>query len=163
MQYGNGKFVENTWELQDCEIGKGVWRNFTDPDHRYGFTVFLPRAVFEEMEEEGWYVKHKEKYAGDNREYSLDVALGFEFQPPKITLIASDGASTIITEENVGLLQTADIERCDLIVRPRNWKKNGNSGVQAWVDTMTVWLKEPRGKKRVIRASFDDRDEEEEE
>ena len=118
----------------------------------YGFTVFLPENVYNDMWEEGWYVKHKEKYAGDQREFSLDVGFRFDMYPPNITMVTHDGASVIVTEDNVALLQTADFERVDLIVRPHNWKsKTGDKGVAAKVDTMTVWLKKPR---RSVNASF---------
>lgn len=159
MIYGNGKFVEDSWEILDCTIGRGVWRNFVGQNGDYGFTVFLPESLYNDMAEEGWYVKHKEKYAGDQREFSLDVSFRFDKYPPKITVITNDGATMIMSEDNISLLQTADFERVDLVVRPYNWQKDGNSGVSAKVETMTVWLKKPR---RSVNASFGTRDEEEE-
>lgn len=151
MVYGNGKFVEEKWELQDCMVGRGTWRKFDAEDGNYGFTVFLPEALYEALKEEGWYVKHKEKYAGDQREFQIDVSFRFDKYPPNITMISDDGARVIVSEANVAALQTADFERVDLVIRPYNWKKDGNSGVSAKVDTMDIYLKKPR---RRINASF---------
>ena len=156
MNYGGE--VTDKLELLDCTIGRGPWRNFSGEKGTYnnegerGFTVFLPESLYHEMLDEGWYVKHKEQYAGDEREYQLNVTLAFGKYPPAITMIASDGASTILTEDNISLLQTADFERCDLIIRPYNWENaRGEKGVKAYVDTMTVWIKPPR---RSWNASF---------
>lgn len=160
MIYGNGKFVEDNLELLDCTIGRGVWRNFEGDDGDYSFTVFLPRDLYESMEEEGWYVKHKEKYAGDEREFQVDVGFRFDKYPPKISMVTHDGASVIVTESNVASLQTADFEKVDLILRPYNWTKGNDKGCAAKLDSMTVWLKKPR---RSLNASFRNRYEEEEE
>lgn len=162
MIYGNGKFVEDNWELLDCTIGRGSWRNFLGErtsysnEGEYGFTVFLPEGLYHDLEEAGWYVKHKEQYAGDEREFQIDVSFGFDRYPPSITMVSADGTSVIMNKENISLLQTADFQRCDLVIRPNNWSKNGNSGVKAYVDTMTVWVRAPR---RSVNASFN-RDEE---
>lgn len=163
MNYGG--HVDSNWELLDCTVGRGSWRNFTGEQGSYndegemGFTVFLPEPLYEEMLEEGWYVKHKEKYAGDEREFQIEVGVDFDHYPPSITMISHDGTSVIMGPDNISLLQTADFERCDLIIRPYNWQsKRGDSGVKAYVDTMTVWVKKPR---RSVNASFGPRDEEE--
>lgn len=156
MNYGG--HVDSNWELQDCTVGRGSWRNFIgdkgsyNDEGEYGFTVFLPEGLAVAMQEEGWYIKHKDKYAGDEREWQLDVAFSFDKYPPNITMISADGVSTILNKDNISLLQTADFQRCDVIVRPYNWtNKRGESGVKAYLDTMTVWLRAPR---RSMNASF---------
>lgn len=156
MNYGGN--VDENLELLDCTIGRGPWRNFTgekgayNNEGDYGFTVFLPESLYYEMQEAGWYVKHKEQYAGDEREFQIDVAFSYDNYPPAITMISHDGAAVIMNKDNIALLQTADFERCDLVIRPYNWKNaRGESGVKAYVDTMTVWVKAPR---RSVSASF---------
>lgn len=156
-----GGRVDENWKLEGCLIGRGTWRNFLGEKTRfnnkgeYGFTVFLPESLFHDMEEAGWYVKHKEQYAGDPREFQLDVSFTFDKYPPNITMISSDGKTAIITEENVALLQNADFESCDIVIRPHNWtnEDKGDSGVKAFLSEMEVRLRKPYHSRR---ASFDE-------
>lgn len=157
-----GGHVEDKWELQDCTVGRGSWRNFTGEKGQYndageyGMTLFLPESLYNEMLDAGWYVKHKDQYAGDEREFQIDVSFGFDRYPPSITMISADGSSVILTEDNIALLQTADFERCDVVIRPYNWTNaRGESGVKAYLDSMTVRIRAPR---RAYSASFVDRD-----
>ena len=151
MIYGNGKRVENEWELDDCTIGRGVWRDFEGSVG--SFTIFLPEDLFHALQEEGWYVKDKiDKYSEDDtRRFQLEVSYGYDMYPPRITMYAADGTSTLLNKDSIGLLQTADFERVNLTIRPRNWSKDGNSGVKAYVKEMDVWLKAPA---RRVSASF---------
>lgn len=161
MRYGNGKYVEEKWELQDCTVGRGVWRHFDVSDGDYKFTVFLPEDLYIAMADEGWYVKHKEKYAGDQREFQIDVGFRFDKYPPNITMITDDGARVPITEDNVAILQTADFERVDLVIRPYNWQKDSSSGVSAKLDSMDVYLRRPRRRYNASFGSHVDEDDEE--
>ena len=158
MHYGNGKYVTEKWELTDCTIGRGGWRNFDSPNGECSFTIFLPKQLYEAMEEEGWYVRHKEQYEGRDYEYTIEVTFSFDKYPPDITMVTSDGATVMITKDNVNLLQTADIENASVIIRPYNWKneKKGDSGVSAKLDQMTVWLAKPRRSMSASLRSIDD-------
>lgn len=160
MHYGNGKFVEGNWELTDCTIGRGGWRNFDSKDGEYSFTIFLPKQIYEQLEEEGWYVRHKEQYEGREYEYTIEVGFSFDKFPPDITVVANDGTTVMINRENVALLQTADIENASVIIRPYNWKneKKGDSGCAAKLDQMTVWLKKPRRSVSASLRSYDEED-----
>lgn len=160
MIYGNGKFVEEKMELLDCMIGRGSWRDFEGKDGDYSFTIFLPKDLYETMWEEGWYVRHKPQYAGRDYEYTLEVHFRFDKYPPHITVKTYDGESVSITADNVNILQTADIETCDVVIRPYNWEKDGNKGVSAKLDSMDIQLRRPR---RSMRASLGSYEEEEEE
>lgn len=153
MQYGNGNYVESEWLLEDCTIGRGVWRNFNGSSGT--FNVFLPEPLYEALRDEGWYVKNKEsRYEeGDPRRYQLEVAYGYDMYPPNITMHTADGSSVVMNGENISLLQTADFERVNLVIRPRNWSRDGNSGVKAYVKEMEVWLKPSA--RRSANASFD--------
>lgn len=158
------KRVDSKLELTNCTIGRGSWRNFTGEKGRfnnegeYGFTVFLPEHLYNEMGEEGWNVKHKEQFAGDEREFQLSVAFTFGKYPPHITMISDDGSTAILNEDNISLLQTADFERCDIIIRPYNWTNpKGEHGVKAYLDSMSVWIRPPR---RSYVASFGEEEEE---
>lgn len=152
MRYGNGNYVESEWLLEDCTIGRGVWRNFEGSTG--SFVVFLPEPLYEALRDEGWYVKNKEaRYEeGDSRRYQIEVSYGYDMYPPTIRMHTTDGACSVLNAENVSNLQKADFERVDLVIRPRNWSRDGNSGVKAYVKEMDVWLKPST--RRSANASF---------
>ena len=65
---------------------------------------------------------------------------------------AADGTSTLLNKESISLLQMADFVKVDLTIRPRNWSRDGSSGVKAYVKEMDVWVKPPA---RSMSGSFD--------
>lgn len=156
--------VEENVRLEDVTIGYGGYRNFSGVKTQYNaagnrtFSVFLPQAVAEELEDIGWYVKHKPPYReGDDPQNQLDVSLAFGQYPPTVILISHDGTRTVLNEETVGLLDTTDIERADLEIRPYNWEVNGRTGTKAYVKELVVTAKPPR---RALNAHMNRRDDE---
>jgi hypothetical protein len=61
--------------------------------------------------------------------------------PPKITLITGTGRQ-FLDEDTVNILDWAEFEAVDLIVRPYNWELNGKKGVKAYLKTMYVTIVE---------------------
>jgi len=57
-------------------------------------------------------------------------------------MLISGSNRTLLDETNVGVLDTAEIAKCDLIIRPYNWEVNGNSGTKAYVKSMYVTLQD---------------------
>ncbi len=155
--------VRENVRLEDVRIGYGSFRNFSGQKTEYNktgdrkFSVFLPEEAAMELEDLGWFVKHKPPYReGDDPQHQLDVAVAFEPYPPTITLISHDGVRTYLNEDSVGILDNTDIERADMEIRPYNWEVNGKTGVKAYLKELVVTAKPPR---RAIRATMKSRDE----
>ncbi len=59
--------------------------------------------------------------------------------PPKIFLVAGN-KKTKLDENTVNVLDFAEIENVDIVVRPYSWEVSGHSGVKAYVKNMYVTI-----------------------
>lgn len=157
--------VNENVKLDDVFIGRGGWRNFSgtvNENNRSGqkkFSVFLPEELANTLKDIGWNVKRKPPYQeGGDELIFLDVFVDYDHYPPCIRLKSYDGESQLLSNDTVGLLDSVDIARADLEIRPYNWEVNGKTGCKAMVHELTVTAKPP---KRSFNASLHRRDDEE--
>ena len=140
--------VQENLKLENAVLGRGSYRNFAgektqfNPAGKRTFVVLLDEQNGRLLEEQGWHIRWREpRDEQDDPTALLTVEVKFGDYPPKIVLI-SGGTHTTLDETNIGILDTAEIDRCDLIIRPYNWEVNGNSGTKAYVKTMYVTLQD---------------------
>lgn len=137
--------VTSVIKIEDATI---IWRNFSGKSSKYNpqgfrtFNVLLPHENAKDLLADGWNVKWLEpREEGDERQAHLEVKVQYGRIPPKIiTMTGKNRNKTILTEETVGLLDYAEIESVDLIIRPYNWEVSGRRGVKAYLKTMYVVL-----------------------
>lgn len=109
------------------------------------FSIFLPKETADILEEAGWHVKHKPpRNEGEDPRNQMDVSVMFGKYPPMIKLISHDGAESYLNEENIGILDSVDIDHATLEIRPYNWDVNGKTGVKAYVRELAVYARPPR-------------------
>lgn len=137
--------IEDNIRIEGARIG---FRNFSgkegrfNPKGRRNFCVFLEEDIAKDMEKEGWNVKWLQpREEGDEPQAYLQVKVVFGKIPPKIVLVTMRG-KTRLDEDTVNILDWAEIQNVDLVVRPYNWEVNGNTGVSAYIKTMYVTLRE---------------------
>ena len=137
--------VEDNIRIEGARIG---FRNFSgeegrfNPKGRRNFCVFLEEDIAKDMEKEGWNVKWLQpREEGDELQAYLQVKVVFGKIPPKIVLVTERG-KTRLDEDTVNILDWAEIQNVDLVIRPYNWEVNGNTGVSAYIKTMYVTLRE---------------------
>ncbi len=130
------------------------FRNFSgkegnfNPEGNRNFCVFLDSNIANDMKEDGWNVKWlNPRDEGDDPQAYLQVTVKFTNIPPKIVLVTSRGKS-IINEDEVKLLDTAEIERADMTITPYKWEVNGKSGVKAYLKTLYVTIAEDEFESR---------------
>lgn len=138
--------VKNNIVIEDARIG---FRNFSgkegqyNPPGRRNFCVFLDdKKLAEQLIKDGWNVRYlRPKEEGDEEQAYLQVSVNYKNIPPKIVLITGHG-KTVLEENEVGMLDWADIQNVDLIIRPYNWDVNGKQGVKAYAKSIYVTIEE---------------------
>lgn len=131
--------------LEDVTI---AFRNFAGKEDVYNregdrnFAILLGPDLAQEMEQDGWNVKYlKEREEGDGQQAYIQVAVSYKNRPPKICMITSKGM-TYLTEDEVELLDWADIETADVTLNPYEWAINNKSGVKAYLHALYVKIEE---------------------
>lgn len=142
---------DNTLLIEDAVI---VLRNFQGLESKYNqtgnrnFGVLLEPDLADRMQKDGWNVKwFRAKEEGDEPQAWLSVRVKYGRKPPNIVVLTSTGRKRL-TEETVGSLDFAEIEKVDLIVNPSFWEVNGKSGVKAYLKSMFVTIKEDALEKK---------------
>lgn len=137
--------AEKNIVIENARIG---FRNFSgeegkfNPKGRRNFCVFLETELGNILEEDGWNVRWLQPREEDEEPQAyIQVAVSFENIPPKVVLVTSAG-KTMMDNDTISILDWAEIENVDIIIRPYNWEVNGKSGVKAYVKSMYVTLAE---------------------
>jgi hypothetical protein len=137
---------DNTVVLENVRL---IFRNFAGREGMYNregdrnFAVVLPRDVAEAMARDGWNVKLlKAREEGEEDQPYISVAVNFQGRrPPVIKMITSKThRTTDLDEESVEVLDWADIENVDLMIRPYDWAVSGNTGRKAYLQSLYVTI-----------------------
>lgn len=126
-----------------------VYRNFSGAKKTFNaaglrnFHVVLDPDFARVLEAQGWNIKWpKPREDGDERNPTLKVKVRFENYPPLIVLMTKR-TRTELTEEEVGMLDTAEFENVDLrITGSYNEMDTGWKGFTAYLNQMFVTLSE---------------------
>lgn len=131
--------------MEDVRI---IFRNFAGKEGQYNregdrnFAVLLDEDVATAMAKDGWNVKWlKAREEGDEEQAYLQVSVNFKGRPPRIVMITSRGRNHL-GEDEIELLDWADIRTVDMIVRPYEWAVNGKTGVKAYLQSIFVTIEE---------------------
>jgi len=139
--------VQSQESFKSADIG---FRNFAGHEGPYNkegdrsFAIFLDPDRAQELEKDGWNIKWPKPMEGANQEEDtrrpyLQVAVAFNNFPPKVALIDANGP-TLLEEEAVDMLDWAEIEEADVVIRPYNWTVNGKTGIKAYLKAIYVTI-----------------------
>lgn len=124
--------------IEDAEL---AWLNFAGVEkemNREGarnFCVFLPDRTATDLLRAGWNVKNtRPREEGDPERPYIQVAVGYKIRPPAVWMVTSRGR-TLLTEEMVDLLDSAEITKADVIIKASSWERMGRSGIKAYLKT----------------------------
>ena len=123
------------------EDAKVVFRNFSGEEQKYNragdrnFCVLLDPDLASVLKNDGWAVKFlKPRDEEESPQAYLQVKVSFDNIPPRVVLVTSRNKKNL-SEEDVGLLDWAELDHVDLIIRPYNWNVNGKTGIKAYLKT----------------------------
>lgn len=134
-----------------------IFPNFSGKAGKYNkegersFGVILPEDIdVHRLEEEGWnirWLRPRDEY--EEPTPYMQVAVSFKGRPPKVVMV-SGGKKAPLDEENIRLLDFAELENVDVVIRPYNWEAQGRTGVKGYLKTMyaTIMEDEFAGKYR---------------
>lgn len=137
--------AEGTITIRNARL---IFRNFSgeetqyNPAGRRNFAVILGEEDAQKLSADGWNVKVlKPRDEEEEPESYIQVGVSFNAYPPKIVVISGEN-KTIIDEASIGMLDWAEIIKCDLTIRPYNWEIAGREGTKAYVKSMYVTVEE---------------------
>ncbi len=128
--------------LENVRIGFRNFEGKEGPYNRKGersFAVFLDMETAQAMAADGWNVKFPKENPDrvdpdePSRDPHIQVSVAFEYYPPNVFLVSQDQQPTRLGEHEVGMLDWAEIEHVDLVLRPYVWTVNQNSGIKAYL------------------------------
>lgn len=133
------KRVNDEIKLEDVRL---IWRNFAGEERQFNtkgkrnFAIPLEEPLALELEEIGWNVKAKQQDDGSTL-YHLPVTVKMDGRvPPRLFLITkSKNRRTQLDEDTIMLLDYAEFDAVDVILRPFNWDVQGKQGVAAYLKT----------------------------
>ena len=134
-----------TFKVENAEL---IFRNFEGregPMNAKGnrnFCTFLDPDTAAAMAADGWNIKELEpRDETEDLRFYIQIALGYKFRPPRVTLITST-SRTALDEESVEMLDDVEMETVDLIARGYDWQVGDKTGTKAYLQTMFVVLRE---------------------
>ena len=138
---------QKTFMVEDAQI---IFRNFAGKEGQYNaegdrnFAVILTDELAEEMLADGWNVKFlqpREEEEGETETPYIQVTVKFNVRPPRVVMLTSR-ARTHLGEDEVEVLDWADMANVDLICRGYEWSVNGKTGTKAYLQSLFVTINE---------------------
>ncbi len=137
--------VNRNLTVEDARI---AFRNFAGEATKFKregsreFCIIFDNETGVDLLDQGWNLRQlRPRDEEELPAYCLSVSIQFGKFPPDIFLIKGK-TKVRLDEDSIATLDHAEIETCDVVVRPYNWEVNGKTGVKAYAKTMYVVLRE---------------------
>jgi len=126
------------------------YRNFAGKEKTYNregdrnfYVVIDDEVVARNMIADGWNIRVKENEEEGTTEFSIQVAVGYKIKPPIINVLTKNAKrKTAIGEDELHMLDSAEILEANVAIRPYQWETKSGSGVKAYLKTLYVVIEE---------------------
>lgn len=134
--------------LEKVVILPGAWRNFSgiegtyNPAGKRNFNIQLTDDQFDRLNSLGYNVKITKPNPNDpdaEPTKYIKVNVKFNSYGPKIHVYTTTSDEcTEFGEDQISLLDDATIVEADVVIRPYEWKVQGNSGITPYLNELFV-------------------------
>ena len=147
------------------ENARIIFRNFAGQPSKFNsegkrnFCLLIDDDLAEKLKDDCWNVKYlNPRDPEDPPQAYIQVSVAFDNFPPNIFLI-NGKKKTKLNEDTISVLDYAEIENIDIIVRPYSWElPSGKSGVKAYVKNMYVTIVQNEFEKKYHDLEEEDED-----
>ena len=140
------------------ENARIIFRNFKgkgdryNPEGRRNFGVIIDNDAAQDLIDEGWHVKFRPaREEGEEPLAYLPVRVNYKTSPPALYLVTRK-KKTLLSEDQVGTLDNADLENVDLVISPYFWEMDGKNGKESGI---TAYIK--TGYFKIVEDAFYDK------
>ncbi len=123
------------------ENARILFRNFSGEPSKYNrkgdrnFCVLLDPEIASMLKNDGWTIRYlRPRDPEEAPQAYMSVKVSYDNIPPQVVLVTSKNKK-LLTEDNIEMLDWAELQRVDLIIRPYNWEVDGKSGVKGYLKT----------------------------
>ena len=130
------------------EDARLIFRNFAGKEDQYNragdrnFSVVLDTQTAEQMLADGWNVKYLAAREEDEEDTPyISVAVNYKNRPPRVVLLTTS-SRTQLDEDQVEVLDYADVKTADLIATGYDWVVGDKTGTKAYLKSLFVTIQE---------------------
>lgn len=149
--------VENGTEVM-LEGVRLIFRNFAGKPGKFNsegernFGVVIDDETAQVMADDGWNVKMLQPRDEDEDDtptpwLPVKVKYSEKSKPPRIVIVTENNR-TNLDEDQVEMVDWADVENVDLMIRAYVWNVNDNTGVSAYLKSAYITIQEDELEKK---------------
>ena len=152
---------EDDLAIENAELR---FRNFSGKEGKFNpkgnrnFCVLLNPDDAQALIDEGWRVKTLRPRDPEDEEVPyIQVKVNYDgFSKPAVWLITEVGGKPVkknkLDENDIDILDWAEIKKVDMVIRPYNYNVNGMTGIKGYLKSMYVTIAEDRFADKYINV-----------
>lgn len=145
--------------IEDARI---MFKNFAGAQTKFNpagarnFCVVIPEEHVDAISEMGYNIKYMQpRDEGDIPTPYIKVNVSYRFEPPHIETIIGGRKRQVLGEEDISMLDWADISFVDLSFTGSDWEVRGETGTSAYLDSLYAHIEEDELRSKYSDIPYD--------